>query len=128
MRVRLGKRTSWLGGLAAAVVTAALAVSPTRAAAAPDLRSPFDVEVRRTAAWDSESGGGYCADIIVTNLAGNPVEWEVEVTLPGSIFANWNFEATPLGGDRYQIRGMEWNRILGPGASTTGVGYCAYYA
>lgn len=90
-----------------------------------ELRSPFHVEVRRTTSWPSDSGGGYCAEIIVTNLAGNPLEWVVEVTMPGSIYTKWNFESTHLGGDRYRIRGVAWNQILAPGASTHSVGYCA---
>jgi len=124
MRVKPRKRTLWRGGLAAALVAAAHVVPATGAAAAPDL---FSVELRPLVTWRYESGnGGYCAEIIVTNLTGNTLVWEVDVTLPGRITTYWNFEAMPIGGERYRIHGMPWNRFLEYGASTTDVGYCAY--
>ncbi|MER7460013.1 endo-1,4-beta-xylanase [Micromonospora sp. NPDC126480] len=84
-----------------------------------------EVVVKTFTEWQSGKGGGYCATITATNKSDKPVEWNAVVRLDGDIYTAWNFERERLANGSYRIRGVGWNRILAPGASTFSVGYCA---
>jgi endo-1,4-beta-xylanase len=87
--------------------------------------SNADVTITRFLQWNSHSGGGYCANITVTNNRSQPVEWTALVQLEGRIFLSWSFVREDLGNGRYRISGVHWNKTLAPGASTFAIGYCA---
>ncbi|MFY1699764.1 endo-1,4-beta-xylanase [Solwaraspora sp. WMMA2101] len=87
--------------------------------------SNVDITVRRFTSWGSDSGGGYCAEIVATNSSAAPVEWSGVVDLAGDIYTAWNFERRQIDGQTYRINGVDWNRTLKSGASTFSVGYCA---
>ncbi|MEU8261661.1 endo-1,4-beta-xylanase [Micromonospora sp. NPDC048999] len=87
--------------------------------------SNVDVTLTTFTRWNSDSGGGYCANITATNTSGKPVEWTAVVDLEGDIYDAWNFKRERLPDGSYRIRGVDWNRTLAPGASTFSVGYCA---
>jgi hypothetical protein len=91
----------------------------------PEPPSNVDVVINQTTSWESDTGGGYCAEIIATNNSGSPVVWATNVTLPGNIYSAWNFNRQLLSPNRYHITGVEWNSTLAPHASTYSVGYCA---
>jgi hypothetical protein len=69
--------------------------------------------------------GGYCADVIVTNNTGAPVDWKVTFTLPeaGTIYDSWN-GIWSQSGSRITVEGVTWNNILQAGQSTQSVGFC----
>ncbi|MFY1637957.1 endo-1,4-beta-xylanase [Solwaraspora sp. WMMB335] len=83
------------------------------------------IEINRITAWDSDSGGGYCAEIVATNDSDEPVDWTGVVSLAGDIYTAWNFERESLGDGIFRIGGHDWNNTLKPGARTFSVGYCA---
>ncbi|MFV2020187.1 endo-1,4-beta-xylanase [Micromonospora sp. LOL_023] len=87
--------------------------------------SNVEFTVRRFTQWDSDSGGGYCAEIVATNGSDRPVDWAGVVDLEGDIYTAWNFERDHIAGDTYRINGVAWNKTLKAGASTFSVGYCA---
>ncbi|MDG4765757.1 endo-1,4-beta-xylanase [Solwaraspora sp. WMMD406] len=87
--------------------------------------SNVDITVRRFTEWDSDTGGGYCAEIVATNDSDEPVDWSGVVELDGDIYTAWNFERESLADNLYRINGVRWNKTLKPGASTFSVGYCA---
>jgi endo-1,4-beta-xylanase len=87
--------------------------------------SNVDITVRQFTEWGSDSGGGYCAEIVATNGSDRAVDWSGVVDLPGDIYTAWNFERQHVGGATYRINGVAWNKTLKAGASTFSVGYCA---
>ncbi|MBX6750517.1 MAG: carboxypeptidase regulatory-like domain-containing protein [Micromonosporaceae bacterium] len=62
----------------------------------PEPPSNVDVQIRQTTSWNSDTGGGYCAEIIATNHSSAPVVWAANVTLPGNIYTAWNFNRQSL--------------------------------
>lgn len=87
--------------------------------------SNVDITLRQITSWPSDSGGGYCSEIVATNRTGAPVDWTGVVTITGNIYTAWNFNRVPLGGNQFQVSGVEWNRTLQPYATTHSVGFCA---
>jgi endo-1,4-beta-xylanase len=87
--------------------------------------SNVDIELKRSTSWGSDSGGGYCADIVATNRTDRPVVWNGVVIVEGDIFTSWNVKRQSLGEGIYRIGGVGWIETLAPGASTYSVGYCA---
>lgn len=78
----------------------------------------FSMTHTTTAAWD----GGYCQDIQITNLGLQASEWLVSFTTEGQLSDYWN-GVFVQDGITVTIRGLDWNKRLDPGASTT-VGNC----
>ncbi|MDG4798284.1 endo-1,4-beta-xylanase [Micromonospora sp. WMMD1082] len=87
--------------------------------------STVEITVTRFTRWYSDSGGGYCSNIVATNNGSEPVAWSGVVNLEGDIYDAWNFKRERLADGSYRIRGVDWNRTLAPGASTFSIGYCA---
>ncbi|WFE20645.1 endo-1,4-beta-xylanase [Solwaraspora sp. WMMD937] len=84
-----------------------------------------DVTFEPITQWDSDSGGGYCTEIVAGNATDQPVDWRAAVELPGDVYTAWNFERESFGDGTWRITGVDWNRTLKPGARTFSVGYCA---
>jgi cellulose 1,4-beta-cellobiosidase len=72
----------------------------------------------------NDFGTGYCADLRVRNGGTAAVEWVVTFTIQGRIYNIWNATHTQSGSS-VTARGVSWNRILQPGQTTSGVGFCA---
>ena len=77
-------------------------------------------------------GSGACGEGLVTNHGSRRIRWEVCLDLPGLVTTNWNSNMTegpnsdcPQNGAGYSWKfvGVDWNRRLRPGASTT-FGFC----
>lgn len=68
-------------------------------------------------------GSGYCAEGRVGNQGAAAVEWRVSFRLDGEIRDFWNGRYR-LEGERVEVTGAEWNRVLAPGQTTT-FGFCA---
>ncbi|MCS6914479.1 MAG: DUF1592 domain-containing protein [Myxococcales bacterium] len=81
--------------------------------------SPYVAEMRRDADWPT----GYCTTVTVTNRGPLPGAWEVLLVVEGTINNLWNARSEPAG-KALRFRGMEYNRTLEPGASTS-FGFCA---
>ena len=74
----------------------------------------------------SDWSEGFCKDINITNSGDSPIEWKVIFNSGGDIYDSWsaNF-ITDDTTHKTTITGLEWNRELKGGNSTT-VGYCAH--
>jgi endoglucanase len=68
-------------------------------------------------------GVGYCADVSVTNGTAATVAWATDVTVRGTISQLWSATASGTGGT-VRFTGVDWNRVLAPGASAQ-FGFCA---
>ncbi|MBL8955834.1 MAG: DUF1588 domain-containing protein [Myxococcaceae bacterium] len=66
---------------------------------------------------------GFCEDVTVTNTTAQPVDWQVELAVSGTVTQSWNssYSVTAQG---VVFVGAAWNRTVGPGASAA-FGYCA---
>jgi GH18 family chitinase len=71
----------------------------------------------------SDWGGGYCADVQVSNPQTFPLFWQVPLTVSDSITTLWDAVYTRQGRQAI-ITGAAWNRVLSPGQSTV-FGFCA---
>jgi len=71
----------------------------------------------------SEWQAGYCADIFVTNISGEPIIWSFVMPIEGEITTIWNANATDAEGGLLFV-GVDWNKELAPDA-TTSFGFCA---
>lgn len=71
----------------------------------------------------SDWGRGYCADVEVRNGSGQPVEWQVRLTIAGRIANLWNAIWTQTG-STLSARGLDWNRQV-PANGKVGFGFCA---
>lgn len=86
------------------------------------LRCPPQGGVRVTVTNDW--GDGYCATLTVTNRTSSPWVWNASFPVDGVINQMWNATYTQSGATA-TARGIDWNRILAPWASTHDVGFCA---
>ncbi len=71
---------------------------------------------------NSDWGSGYCVDATVTNNGADAVDWSVHTAMSGAITSLWSANVAEEGSD-WVFTGVDWNRTLAPGASTT-FGYC----
>ena len=71
----------------------------------------------------SDWGGGYCADVQVSNPQTFPLFWQVSLTVDDSITTLWDAVYTRQD-QQAVITGAAWNRVLPPGRSTV-FGFCA---
>ena len=62
--------------------------------------SNADVTITRFTQWNSDSGGGYCSNITITNNRAQSIEWTALVQLEGTIYTAWNFVREDLGNGR----------------------------
>lgn len=72
-----------------------------------------------TAQWES----GYCANVDVTNNGRSTTKWTVTAPVQGKIYTFWNGEYT-RSGDVLTVSGVDWNRSLKSGESTS-FGFCS---
>jgi len=67
-------------------------------------------------------GAGYCANVTVTNNTCQPVEWEINVAVEGTVDNLWNGKYVQ-GQNTINVEGDGWNSELGVGKSTS-FGFC----
>jgi hypothetical protein len=89
-----------------------------------DCGGSLAAQVHVTRTWNSDSGGGYCADLVVTNRSAAPMTWRAIFGVDGTIYTAWNLEYV-MGSGTATGTGLDWNKTLAPGASTSDVGFCA---
>lgn len=74
--------------------------------------------------------GGYCSNVVVSNLTGEWLDWSQEVETNGVIYDSWNIEVDNNGSGKYTIGGSgDYSNLLAPYSSTSGtkdMGYCVY--
>jgi endoglucanase len=92
--------------------------SPTRT---PTLPPGGGVTARQTVQTDW--GAGYCADVTVTNVSANPIQWQVTVPIDGALTQVWNAVVNVAGG-QLTAQGLSWNSVVEPAASVA-FGFCA---
>jgi len=68
-------------------------------------------------------GGGYCADVTVTNTTANPIDWTINFLIEGTVSGLWNV-AYSQNGNTVTAEGFSWNNIIQPEASLT-FNFCA---
>lgn len=85
-----------------------------------DLSDDFSLEVDVTSDW----GGGYCANLRVTNDGPSEASWLLIYDVGGTIYNNWNADAVDDGGGEYAFTGVGWNASL-PAGATAHFGFCA---
>ena len=71
-----------------------------------------------------DGSASYCSDIVVTNGGSEAVEWNTTFDIEGSIYQLWNAN-WEQSGTTVTLSGVEWNKVLQPGASTSSIGFCA---
>lgn len=71
----------------------------------------------------SDWGGGYCAEVTVTNTGQTQSDWTVTIPIEGAIREIWNGTYTQ-DGDQITVDGVDWNNVVNSGEST-GFGFCA---
>ena len=71
----------------------------------------------------SDWGAGYCADVSVNNNGDTRSDWNVTITIEGTIREVWNATYSQ-DGDQLTADGLEWNNVVDPGQSTV-FGFCA---
>jgi hypothetical protein len=78
-----------------------------------------------TLAYSSDWGGGYCADVSLTNVGTTPITtWEVLIDLRQSTMTSgWSATFATSGG-QLVVRPLDWNKNLAVGAKTS-FGFCA---
>ena len=99
------------GGTAAGSATLTVISGPS------DRLLPAQVRIQ------SDWGAGYCADVSVTNGTAATIAWATDVIVDGTISQLWNASATGAHGT-VRFTGVDWNRVLAPGASAQ-FGFCA---
>ncbi|MEM9488394.1 MAG: DUF1592 domain-containing protein [Myxococcota bacterium] len=77
------------------------------------------VEVRNDSSWET----GYCNTVIVSNDSDRDIDWEITLTVEGTINDNWNSNLVQ-NGNQATFSGVEWNNVVGPGQSAE-FGFCA---
>jgi cellulase/cellobiase CelA1 len=75
--------------------------------------------VTKTGDW----GGGYCADVAVTNTTASPVDWSAGFTVEGTVTGLWGAQYTQTG-NTVSAEGFSWNNIIQPGNSAN-FNFCA---
>jgi hypothetical protein len=121
----LTSRTPWRGAIVEGGADAVpIPDPPGEPGASPDepqapLANP-DVafEVRTDSSWEM----GRCDAVQVDNVGEAALDWEVTLTLDGTLSTQWNAVASGSTGV-VTFRGADYNRTLAPGASTE-FGYC----
>lgn len=103
--------------------TSTTAAPVTTTTLAPPPPPPPGDGLATTLAITSDWGSGYCADVDVTNNGSQSVEWQVSVTIDGSVSSLWN-GAWSQTGPTLEVSGVSWNAALAAGASTR-FGFCA---
>jgi hypothetical protein len=83
---------------------------------------PGDVTVTLTTQSDWDTG--YCANVIVTNVGSEPVDWQVTFEVVGTVNTMWN-AIWSQSGNHVTAEGQEWNNVLPSGESTHSIGFCA---
>ena len=68
-------------------------------------------------------GGGYCANVNVTNGASTTQTWRVNLKIEGTVYTLWN-AVWQQSGSTLTASGVSWNATLAPQA-TAQFGYCA---
>ena len=69
--------------------------------------------------WDS----GACFDVIVTNTSNLDQNWQVQISVEGTINNIWNAEVIATQGTSVTVVGLSWNNLLSP-QSAASFGYC----
>ena len=69
--------------------------------------------------WDS----GACFDMIVTNTSNLDQNWQVQISVEGTINNIWNAEVIATQGTSVTVVGLSWNNLLSP-QSAASFGYC----
>ncbi|MDQ3800905.1 MAG: cellulose binding domain-containing protein, partial [Acidobacteriota bacterium] len=68
-------------------------------------------------------GGGYCADVTVTNTTTNPIDWIVSFPVEGTVSGLWNVSYVQ-NGNTVTAEGFSWNNIIQP-QSALAFNFCA---
>ncbi|HEY8582547.1 MAG TPA: lytic polysaccharide monooxygenase [Capillimicrobium sp.] len=71
----------------------------------------------------SDWGAGYCAKVTVANRGRRAARWRATVPATGTIASIWDARGSIRAG-RLRARGLDYNRVLRPGARTS-FGFCA---
>lgn len=79
----------------------------------------LSVTERRSSDW----GSGYCSDVVVRNLGGTAVDWDIRLTVEGRLNQAWNVTWSQSS-STVSARGLDWNRSVAPN-TTREWGYCA---
>ncbi len=92
----------------------------------PDLRFAADKFLRPQEEWPP---GGECADIVVTNLTNETLEWTVNIQVKGDVYEFWNAQWVQ-DGNLVTVSAADeawWGKTLGPRQSTdpSWFGYCS---
>ncbi|MDG2307663.1 MAG: cellulose binding domain-containing protein, partial [Candidatus Binatia bacterium] len=115
-------------GLSAVLVLAAWASVSHGAEEHPSPHQNLSLSIDYYVDW----GSGACGEGRVTNQGSRQIDWEVCVELAGLVTTHWNSHMNEdwraqcpqnSGGHPWKFVGADWNRTLGPGASTT-FGFC----
>jgi len=73
---------------------------------------------------NNDWGGGYCANLTVTNTSSTSVEWYVALPVQGRVTSLWNGVHTQSG-TVLTVSGASWNKVLGAGQRLIDIGFCA---
>jgi len=72
---------------------------------------------------DNDWGSGYCAQVSVTNIGTQTLDWAVTLSVDGVVNNAWNVVWSQSGSD-FSASGVSWNNLLEPQASAN-FGFCA---
>ena len=76
--------------------------------------------ITETGRW----GSRYCVEVAVENRDDEPLVWQVETEVEGTITDLWSAVSAPGTGGKTLFSGVSWNNELGPGG-TASFGWCA---
>ncbi|MEI8634377.1 cellulose binding domain-containing protein [Vibrio sp. PP-XX7] len=62
--------------------------------------------------------------MVLKNTGATAAEWHVTVEIEGTITNLWN-GTWHQDGSTLTVQGLDWNKILQPGETSTSVGFCA---
>lgn len=82
---------------------------------------PTELPARLTVS--SDWGGGYCADVSVSNDTAKALEWTTRFSVQGTVRGLWN-AVYAQHGDEVSATGAGWNKFLASGTSAS-FGFCA---
>ena len=92
--------------------------APRSPATAPEPADAFTVTERVDSTWAT----GRCETVSVRNETAQSTDWQIELTLQGTLTDHWNAVASADSGT-VTFTGVDWNRTLAPGASAE-FGFC----
>ena len=77
-----------------------------------------------TVSEDYSWADGYCSLVLVTNYGNEELDWDVLISVEGSVSSYWNAEMEDAADEKVQFYGTDSNYLLPPSAIVE-FGFCA---